>query len=98
MYYFCTSSQSIPMLNTPFQLPCGAVLHNRLAKAAMTERLCRAGHLPDESHVRLYDAWAEASAGLMISGNIMVDRRRLESGGNIVADHESLILVGMWRE
>lgn len=79
------------MLNTPFQLPCGAVLQNRLAKAAMTERLCRADHLPNEAHLRLYDVWAEARAGLMISGNIMVDRKHLESGGNIIADHEGVI-------
>ncbi|MBK8490882.1 MAG: hypothetical protein IPL49_08345 [Saprospirales bacterium] len=79
------------MLHTPFQLPCGAILQNRLAKAAMTERLCRADQLPHEDHVRLYESWAEARAGLMISGNIMVDRKHLESGGNIILDDESAL-------
>ncbi len=79
------------MLTTPFTLPCGATLQNRLAKAALTERLCRADHLPNDDHERLYEAWAETGAGLMISGNIMIDRRHLESGGNIIADSEKVL-------
>lgn len=74
------------LLHTPFQLPCGAVLSNRLVKAATTERLSKMDFLPSLALVRLYDQWAEAGAGLMISGNILVDRQHLESAGNVVAD------------
>ncbi|HMQ47963.1 MAG TPA: NADH:flavin oxidoreductase/NADH oxidase family protein [Saprospiraceae bacterium] len=79
------------LLQTPFRLPCGAVLANRLVKAATTERLSKADFFPPSSIVRLYDQWADAGAGLMISGNILVDRRHLESAGNVVADTAAAI-------
>lgn len=75
------------MLETSLTLPCGAVLKNRLAKAAMTERIARADHNPNELHVRLYESWAD-QAGLLISGNIIVGRRSLESAGNVVVEDE----------
>lgn len=72
------------MINRPFTLPCGVTLKNRIAKAAMTERLARKDHLPNELHLRLYQSWAKNGTGLLISGNIMVSPKYLESGGNIV--------------
>ena len=38
------------LLARPLTLPCGTVVPNRLAKAAMTERLSRADLLPNELH------------------------------------------------
>ena len=75
------------MINTPFTLPCGAILANRVAKAALTERLAKSNHLPNALHQTLYDHWADYGAGLLISGNILVDKRYLESTGNIVIEH-----------
>ena len=65
------------MLTTSLTLPCGATLRNRLAKAALTERLSRADYLPNELHRRLYQSWAEQGPGLMLTGNIMIDKRYL---------------------
>ncbi|MCB0593699.1 MAG: hypothetical protein H6557_06645 [Lewinellaceae bacterium] len=65
------------MLNTPLSLPCGATLCNRLAKSALTERLSRADYLPNELHRHLYQSWARQGAGLMLTGNIMIDKRYL---------------------
>lgn len=53
----------------------------------MTERIARADHNPNELHVRLYESWAD-QAGLLISGNIIVGRRSLESAGNVVVEDE----------
>jgi len=36
-----------------------------------------------DAMVRLYRAWAEGGAGLLISGNVMIDRRVLERPGNV---------------
>lgn len=77
------------MINTPYTLPSGEVLNNRIAKAALTERLCDASHLPNEKHYTLYETWAKGGAGLLISGNIMIDERFLEAAGNIVIHHLS---------
>jgi 2,4-dienoyl-CoA reductase-like NADH-dependent reductase (Old Yellow Enzyme family) len=79
------------MIQRPFTLPCGATLKNRIAKAAMTERLARKDHLPNELHARLYQSWAGNGTGLLISGNIMVSPRYLESGGNIVLDAHTTV-------
>lgn len=79
------------MLNTPLQLPCGAVLQNRLCKAAMTERLSNKDYAPNDEHFQLYDTWADSNSGLMISGNVLIDKRHMESAGNIVVDDEGII-------
>ncbi len=79
------------MLDTlaePVPLPCGATLPNRLAKAAMTERLADGAGRPTPRLERLYRAWSEGGAGLLITGNVMVDRHHLEAPGNVVLQGE----------
>lgn len=73
-------------INDSFSLPCGAVLVNRMAKAALTERLAKPNHLPNEKHFRLYETWASGGAGMLLSGNIIVDKRYLEASGNVVIE------------
>lgn len=67
-------------------LPSGGHLKNRLCKSAMTEGLADlAGCSTGELEV-LYRIWSSGGAGLLISGNIMVDSRFLERSGNLCAD------------
>jgi 2,4-dienoyl-CoA reductase-like NADH-dependent reductase (Old Yellow Enzyme family) len=77
------------MLFTPLTLPNGAVVPNRLAKAAMEETLADAGQLPGPRIQRLYQRWAEGGAGLLITGNVMVDRRALTGPGTIVLEADT---------
>lgn len=75
-------------LSSPLTLPSGLVLPHRIAKAPMTENLADADNQPTLAHERLYRRWAAGAAGgLLITGNLMVDRRQLERSRNIVADH-----------
>ena len=74
------------MIETPFTLPCGTTLKNRVIKAAMTERLCRSDHLPFAPHFKLYDHWASTGSAALLTGNILVDKRYLESTGNVVVE------------
>lgn len=67
-------------------LPCGAVLPNRLAKSALTEGLSDARNRATEDHVRLYRAWSNGGTGLLVTGNIQVDRRYPERPGNVAID------------
>jgi len=76
----------MPSLSDPLRLPCGVVLKNRLAKAAMTEGLADRLNRATERHARLYRRWAKGGAGLLITGNIMIDRRYLERPGNVAID------------
>ena len=69
-------------------LPCGAEIVNRLAKAAMTEGLATANGLPTPELDRLYGLWSDGGAGMLLSGNIQVDRDHLERPGNVVVDRQ----------
>lgn len=73
-------------IGTALKLPCGAVLRNRLAKAAMTEGLADSMNRVTAAHFTLYRRWASNRLGLMITGNVQCDRRQLERPGNIAID------------
>jgi len=73
-------------LAQPLRLPCGAVLGNRLCKAAMTEGLGDSRLRATARHERLYEAWSEGGAGLLVTGNVMIDHRVLERPGNVAID------------
>ena len=73
-------------LFTPLTLPNGTRLANRLAKAAMEENLADADHAPSDELIRLYRAWAEGETGLIITGNVMVDRRAMTGPGGVVLE------------
>lgn len=75
-------------LSDPFALPCGARLSNRLAKAAMSEQLGDKHGAPGKGLVRLYQRWAAGGAGLLISGNVMIDLRRRGEAGNVVVEDD----------
>jgi len=73
-------------LSQPLKLPCGAVLTNRLAKASMTEGLGDSMNRATDRHVRAYRRWAQGGAGLLLTGNVQVDRTHLDRAGNIAID------------
>jgi 2,4-dienoyl-CoA reductase-like NADH-dependent reductase (Old Yellow Enzyme family) len=73
-------------LTEPLTLPCGLILANRLGRAAMTEGISDPRNDPTERHERLYAANARGGAGLVLTGNAMVDRRYLERARNAVID------------
>jgi 2,4-dienoyl-CoA reductase-like NADH-dependent reductase (Old Yellow Enzyme family) len=76
------------LLQQPLTLPCGAVLPNRIAKAAMTEGLATPDGVPTPELERLYGLWSDGGASMLLSGNIQVDRDHLERPGNVVVDRE----------
>ncbi|MFC3879695.1 NADH:flavin oxidoreductase/NADH oxidase family protein [Algoriphagus namhaensis] len=78
-------------LNSSITLPCGAVLTNRLAKAPMTERMSNAAYEPIPAHEHLYRIWSETGSGLLITGNVMIDKDHMESAGNVFFGDEAMI-------
>ncbi len=76
----------IPKIDRELVLPNGSRIKNRLCKAAMTEGLADAENRATDRHVTLYRSWARGGSGLLITGNVQVDRRYLERAGNIVID------------
>ncbi|MCR3810351.1 2,4-dienoyl-CoA reductase, partial [Pseudomonas aeruginosa] len=70
-------------------LPNGSTIPNRLAKAAMEENMADAAQAPSERLMRLYQAWADGGAGLLISGNVMVDSRAMTGPGGVVLENDA---------
>lgn len=70
------------------QLPNGTLIPNRIAKAAMEENLADASQGPSAELLRLYQAWAAGGAGLLLTGNVMVDRRAMTGPGGVVLEDE----------
>ncbi len=84
-------------VKTAFELPCGAIIKNRLVKSAITERVSDKNLEPNEKHYRLYKKWAATGAGLLITGNVIVDRVHVESAGNVyVGDDRILPKMKAW--
>jgi 2,4-dienoyl-CoA reductase-like NADH-dependent reductase (Old Yellow Enzyme family) len=84
------------------RLPCGAVIPNRLAKGAMTEGLASPQGVPTPELARLYRVWSQGGAGMLLTGNVMIDRDHLERPGNIILDRspapEMLAALKAWAE
>ncbi|SDJ42510.1 MULTISPECIES: NADH:flavin oxidoreductase/NADH oxidase family protein [Bradyrhizobium] len=73
-------------LFAPLTLPNQAVVPNRIAKAAMEENMADSSQLPGENLRRLYANWAGGGAGLILSGNVMIDPAALTGPGGVVLD------------
>ena len=87
------------LLDQPLYLPNGSVLRNRLAKAAMSETLGTYDNRPTADLVQLYRRWASSGLGLIITGNVMIDRRALGEPGNVVVEDEAdLPLLRQWAQ
>ena len=76
------------MLEQPLTLPCGAVVPNRMCKAAMTEGLAHPDGTASEALERLYGIWSDGGSGILLSGNIQVDGDHLERPGNVIVDSQ----------
>jgi 2,4-dienoyl-CoA reductase-like NADH-dependent reductase (Old Yellow Enzyme family) len=57
----------------------------------MTERISNRKFEPTIGHERLYEKWSETGAGLLITGNVVIDRIHLESAGNVCFDDEKML-------
>jgi 2,4-dienoyl-CoA reductase-like NADH-dependent reductase (Old Yellow Enzyme family) len=80
------------ILSVPLTLPCGFVIKNRIAKAAMSESLSTLeGSDPSPELVRLYERFSRSGAGLLITGNAMVSADGIGEYGNVLIRPDSPI-------
>ena len=94
-----TNSTNNDLLNQPLSLPNGTVIVNRLAKAATSETLATYSNNATQDLVRLYQRWAASGIGMIITGNIMIDRRALGEPGNVVIEDErDLAVLQQWAD
>lgn len=69
-------------------LPNGSTVPNRIAKAAMEENMADADQAPSDALMRLYQSWAGGGAGLLITGNVMVDSRAMTGPAGVVLEDD----------
>ncbi len=85
------------LLQQTLTLPNGSQLKNRLAKSAMSEALGTTDNHATEALVCLYGRWAAGGIGLLITGNVMIDRRALGEPNNVaIEDDADLPLLQRW--
>lgn len=84
---------------TPLQLTNGTIIKNRFMKAATSETMGDNDYRPTQKLINLYSNWANGGAGLIITGNVMVDQTaRGEFGNVVVEDTKNLALLKQWAQ
>ncbi|MBE1576094.1 NADH:flavin oxidoreductase/NADH oxidase family protein [Amycolatopsis roodepoortensis] len=81
-------SEPRELLAEPLKLRCGAILPNRLAKAALSEQLGDRRNRPTAELTELYRTWSRGGAGTLITGNVMVDPTALGEPRNVAVPRE----------
>ncbi|NMZ17871.1 NADH:flavin oxidoreductase/NADH oxidase family protein [Pseudomonas rhodesiae] len=72
----------------PLHLPNGQIIANRIAKAAMEENMADLNQAPSRALKQLYKAWADGEPGLLLTGNVMIDRRAMTGPGGVALENE----------
>ncbi|MDT7675756.1 MAG: hypothetical protein QOD82_3658 [Pseudonocardiales bacterium] len=80
-----------PALTSELHLGNGVTLPNRIAKAATSEHLATRHGAPTRQLTEVYRQLASTGAGLLISGNVMVDGSALEAHRNVVIEDERFL-------
>ncbi|WP_182376847.1 NADH:flavin oxidoreductase/NADH oxidase family protein [Nocardioides sp. WS12] len=75
-------------LAAPIDLPNGQRLANRFMKSALSESLGDRDGSPSDRLERLYARWADGGYGLVVTGNVMVDRRHRGEPGNVAVEDD----------
>tara|TARA_B100000945_G_scaffold130843_1_gene104449 strand:- start:7548 stop:8846 length:1299 start_codon:yes stop_codon:yes gene_type:complete len=89
-------------LNSSLELPCGQIIKNRVCKAAMTERIAHGDNFANRKHIDLYRRWGQGEIGILLTGNVQVDRTNLEGPANVAIEEstykEQLPFLKEWAE
>ena len=84
-----TTNAHALILFSSYKFKGKAIAPNRFLKSAMSEVLAVQGtFLPTEEHYRVYKRWAAGGTGIIVSGNVMIDRNALGEPGNVVLEND----------
>lgn len=94
-----TKPNTKPTLVSPLTLACGITIPNRIAKSAMSEQLADRHGSPTTDLQQLYAAWARGGAGLLITGNVMIDHRAFVEPRNVVLESAKFLQANkLWAQ
>lgn len=71
------------------ELPNGNIIKNRFFKSAMSETLASKTGVPTPTLVNLYKKWAQGGAGILVTGNVMINSNHIAEPGNVVLESAS---------
>lgn len=86
-----SGASSPSLLNRSLKLPCGQVLPNRLMKAALNESLADRDGFPSPDLQTLFRRWSQGGFGLLVTGNVVIDRRHLSEPDNVVIESDAAL-------
>lgn len=85
------------ILSQPLKLRCGTTIKNRVCKSAMNEAIATGESRVVRGFEVLYETWARGGAGLLVTGNVMVDRFHAnEPLAVAVEDKRDFLLLQLW--
>ncbi|MCH2190142.1 MAG: NADH:flavin oxidoreductase/NADH oxidase family protein [Gammaproteobacteria bacterium] len=76
-------------LFSQLDLPNGAIIKNRICKAAMEENMGQYGQVPGKQLHTLYSQWSSGGVGLILTGNVMVAPNAMTGAGGVVLQQGS---------
>ncbi|GEP83640.1 putative NADH oxidase-related oxidoreductase protein [Staphylococcus piscifermentans] len=86
------------LLGTKLEQP-NFTAKNRFFKSAMSETLADRNNSPTVGLVNLYRRWSRGGAGILMSGNVMVDRNAIGEPGNVaIEDERDLPMLKRWAQ
>ncbi|MDO4895381.1 NADH:flavin oxidoreductase/NADH oxidase family protein [Moraxella sp.] len=86
------------MLFQSFTFPNGTTAKNRFFKSAMEEQLAD-NNKPTQNLVNLYRTWAKGGAGVLVTGNVMINTQGKGSVGDVVVSNEDdLNMLNAWAD
>jgi 2,4-dienoyl-CoA reductase-like NADH-dependent reductase (Old Yellow Enzyme family) len=86
-------------LSDKIELPCGVTVNNRFLKSAMSEILGSHDYQPTKELINVYSRWADGEAGILVTGNVMIDKTALGEPRNVViSGDEDLDLLKKWAD
>jgi len=77
-------------ISEKFTLDCGVTVNNRIAKSALSEGIAEANGCPSDELYNLYDRWGNGGAGILFTGNVMVDKDHLVNANVMISDRSFL--------
>lgn len=84
-----TAQQVTPF--SEFTFKSGLTVKNRMAKAAMEESLGDYRQMPDARISKLYQAWSRGGVGMIITGNVMIDKEAMTGPGGLALTNKSAV-------
>eukprot|EP00659_Diplonema_papillatum_P002532 gene2532-3932_t len=83
----------------PYELSNGVTVKNRFVKASTTEHLADPlTNLPNAKHFALYERLAHGGSGMVLTGNVLVDRRYLEAPRNVSLERKDEADLSAFKE